>query len=77
MKSAYVFGVPQGIVLGFILFLISVCDIISTITKVYSDDTVIFYSSESWPQAFTNTEEEFKKIKMCWTLISYHKISVK
>ena len=61
------YGVPQGTVLGPILFTLYVNDIltlqISGKILSFADDTAIYYSSESCNQIKTDVERDLKKIK--------------
>lgn len=59
-------GVPQGTVLGPLLFVIYVNDLLrmNSVGEVisYADDTAIFYSSDGWNSLKRKAEEDLRKI---------------
>lgn len=65
-KRKITFGVPQGTVLGPLLFLIYVNNLFNLKIEgdivSYADDTAIMYSAHSWAQLKTNVEMDFVEI---------------
>lgn len=61
------YGVPQGTVLGPILFIIYLNGLFSTQSSgtiiTYADDTAIYYSADSWPNLKSMVERDMGNIK--------------
>lgn len=65
-------GVPQGTVLGPLLFLIYVDDLLTLETSgqivSYADDTAVFYSGDSWEALKVKVEQDFLAIRTWFSL---------
>lgn len=61
------YGVPQGTILGPLLFILYMNDLLNLDVKgqiiSYADDTVILYEQNSWSDLKTTVENDFKKVK--------------
>ena len=61
------YGVPQGTVLGPLLFIIYINDLFLQSTSgeiiTFADDTVVYYEDKSWKELKDKTESDFTKLK--------------
>ena len=69
IKSKYInndYGVPQGSVLGALLFIIYINDMPNVLTKceiiLYADDTLIFTEGDTGHQCYDNMTEDINNV---------------